>query len=305
MSPRTVHLLGAPLDLGGGRRGVDMGPSAVRIAGLGERLMALGYTVVDKGDLLSPIPETRVARDPSKRYIKDIARVCQKVYQQTWQSLSVGAVPIVIGGDHSVAAGSVGASADFAAAHGGSLGVLWVDAHGDMNTPQTSTTGNVHGMPLAALVGTEPTELAQLGTARSPKVRPESVVLIGIRNLDEAEKRRIRESGVHVFTMKDIDRDGIARVMERALAIATAGTTGLHVSFDLDVCDPTIAPGVGTPVKGGLEYREAHMVMEMIADSGTLTALDLVEINPILDHQNQTAVLGTELALSALGQKIL
>ncbi len=305
MSPRTVHLLGAPLDLGGGRRGVDMGPSAVRIAGLGERLMALGYTVVDKGDLLSPIPETRVARDPSKRYIKDIARVCQKVYQQTWQSLSVGAVPLVIGGDHSVAAGSVGASADYAAAQGGSLGVLWVDAHGDMNTPQTTTSGNVHGMPLAALVGTEPTELAQLGTARSPKLRPESVVLIGIRNLDEAEKRRIRESGVHVFTMKDIDRDGIARVMERALAIATAGTTGLHVSFDLDVCDPAIAPGVGTPVKGGLDYREAHMVMEMIADSGKLTALDLVEINPILDHQNQTAVLGTELALSALGQKIL
>jgi arginase len=282
-----------------------MGPSAVRIAGLGERLTALGCTVIDKGDLLSPIPETRVARDPSKRYIKDIARVCQKVYQQTWQSLSVGALPIVIGGDHSVAAGSVGASADFAAAHGGSVGVLWIDAHGDMNTPQTTTTGNVHGMPLAALVGTEPAELAQLGTPRSPKLRPETVVLIGIRNLDEAEKRRIRESGVHVFTMKDIDRDGIARIMERALAIATAGTTGLHVSFDLDVCDPAIAPGVGTPVKGGLDYREAHMVMEMIDDSGKLTALDLVEINPILDHQNQTAVLGTELALSALGQEIL
>jgi len=211
----------------------------------------------------------------------------------------------VIGGDHSVAAGSVGASADFAAAHGGSVGVLWIDAHGDMNTPQTTTTGNVHGMPLAALVGTEPAELAQLGTPRSPKLRPETVVLIGIRNLDEAEKRRIRESGVHVFTMKDIDRDGIARIMERALAIATAGTTGLHVSFDLDVCDPAIAPGVGTPVKGGLDYREAHMVMEMIDDSGKLTALDLVEINPILDHQNQTAVLGTELALSALGQEIL
>lgn len=305
MSSRTVHLLGAPLDLGGGRRGVDMGPSAVRIAGLGERLAALGCTVVDKGDLPSPIPETRVARDPNKRYIKDIARVCQKVYQQTWQSLSVGALPIVIGGDHSVAAGSVGASADFAVAHGGSLGVMWIDAHGDMNTPLTTTSGNVHGMPLAALVGTEPAELAQLGTPRSPKLRAESVVLVGIRNLDEAEKRRIRDAGVHVFTMKDIDRDGIARVMERALAIATAGTTGLHVSFDLDVCDPAIAPGVGTPVKGGFGYREAHMVMEMIADSGKLTALDLVEINPILDHQNQTAVLGTELALSALGQGIL
>ncbi len=305
MTRRTVHILGVPLDLGGGRRGVDMGPSAVRIAGLGERLAGMGCVVVDKGDLPAPIPETQTARDPQKRYIKDIARVCQRVYQHTWQSLSEGAVPIVIGGDHSVAAGSVGASADFAAAHGGALGVLWIDAHGDMNTPATTTSGNVHGMPLAALIGPEPSELARLGTARSPKVRADKVVLIGIRNLDDGEKRRIRESGVHVFTMKDIDRHGIAVVMKRALKIATTGTTGLHVSFDLDVCDPAIAPGVGTPVKGGLDYREAHMVMEMIDDSGKLTALDLVEINPILDHQNQTAVLGTELALSALGQEIL
>jgi arginase len=305
MTRPAVHILGAPLDLGGGRRGVDMGPSAVRIAGLGERLAAMGCIVVDKGDLPAPIPETQVARDPSKRYIKDIARVCQRVYQHTYQSLADGALPILIGGDHSVAAGSVGASADFAHASGGALGVLWVDAHGDMNTPTTTSSGNVHGMPLAALVGPEPAELARLGTARSPKVQADKTVLIGIRNLDEGEKRRIRESGVHVFTMKDIDRDGIAVVMQRALAIATDGTTGLHVSFDLDVCDPAIAPGVGTPVKGGLDYREAHMVMEMIADSGKLTALDLVEINPILDHQNQTAVLGTELALSALGMEIL
>ncbi len=305
MTRPTVHILGAPLDLGGGRRGVDMGPSAVRIAGLGERLAAMGCVVVDKGDLPAPIPETQVARDPSKRYIKEIARVCLRVYQHTYQSLADGALPIVIGGDHSIAAGSVGASGDFAHATGGSLGVLWIDAHGDMNTPTTTSSGNVHGMPLAALVGTEPTELARLGTTRSPKVQADKTVLIGIRNLDEGEKRRIRESGVHVFTMKDIDRDGIAVVMQRALAIATTGTTGLHVSFDLDVCDPVIAPGVGTPVKGGLDYREAHMVMEMIADSGKLTALDLVEINPILDHQNQTAVLGTELALSALGMEIL
>lgn len=305
MTRRTVHILGVPLDLGGGRRGVDMGPSAVRIAGLGERLAGMGCVVVDKGDLPAPIPETQVARDPQKRYIKDIARVCQRVYQHTWQSLSDGAIPIVIGGDHSIAAGSVGASADFAAANGGALGVLWIDAHGDLNTPATTTSGNVHGMPLAALTGTEPAELARLGTPRSPKVRADRVVLIGIRNLDDGEKRRIRESGVHVFTMKDIDRHGIAVVMKRALKIATTGTTGLHVSFDLDVCDPAIAPGVGTPVKGGLDYREAHMVMEMIDDSGKLTALDLVEINPILDHQNQTAVLGTELALSALGQEIL
>lgn len=305
MTRRPVHILGVPLDLGGGRRGVDMGPSAVRIAGLGERLAGLGFVVVDKGDLPSPIPETRVARDPSKRYIRDIARVCQRVYQQQWQSLTDGALPIVLGGDHSLSAGSVGASADHAAAHGGTLGLLWVDAHGDMNTPATTTSGNVHGMPLAALLGAEPVELARLGTARVPKVRADRTVLIGVRNLDEAEKRRIRESGVHVFTMKDIDRHGIATVMQRALAIATDGTAGLHVSFDLDVCDPTIAPGVGTPVKGGLDYREAHMVMELIADSDRLTALDLVEINPILDMQNQTAVLGAELALSALGQEIL
>jgi arginase len=304
MRNRSVHIIGVPLDLGGGRRGVDMGPSAVRIAGLGERLTAMGCVVTDKGDLPAPIPETQVAHDATKRYIRDIADVCGRVYEQTWQSLSDGALPIVIGGDHSLAAGSVGASADYAAAHGGALGVLWIDAHGDMNTPATTTSGNVHGMPLAALVGTEPAELAGLG-GRSPKVKAEHVVLIGIRNLDEAEKAQIRDARVHVFTMKDIDRHGIASIMEQALKIATTGTSALHVSFDLDVCDPAIAPGVGTPVKGGLDYREAHMVMEMIADSGRMTALDLVEINPILDSQNQTATLGTELALSALGMGIL
>ena len=304
MTAKQVHIIGVPLDLGGGRRGVDMGPSAVRIAGLGERLAAMGCVVTDKGDLTTPIPETRVTRDPTKRYIKEIAKVCQRVYQQTWQSISDGALPIVIGGDHSLAAGSVGASADYAIEKGGKLGLLWIDAHGDMNTPATTTSGNVHGMPLAALVGTEPIELSSIGR-HSPKVQVEHVVLIGIRNLDEAEKKRIRAAKVHVFTMKDIDRHGIAVVMKRALKIATTGTTGLHVSFDLDACDPAIAPGVGTPVKGGLDYREAHMVMEMIADSGRMTALDLVEVNPILDSQNQTATLATELALSALGQGIL
>jgi arginase len=283
---------------------VDMGPSAVRIAGLGERLAVMGCVVTDKGDLVTPIPETQALRDPTKRYIRDIAKVCQRVYQQTLQSLTDGALPIVIGGDHSLAAGSVGASADYAIERGGKIGVLWVDAHGDMNTPATTTSGNVHGMPLAALVGTEPVELSSIGR-NSPKLRAEHVVLIGIRNLDEAEKKRIRAANVHVFTMKDIDRHGIAVVMKRALKIATTGTTGLHVSFDLDACDPSIAPGVGTPVKGGLDYREAHMVMEMIADSGRMTALDLVEVNPILDSQNQTATLATELALSALGQGII
>ena len=301
---RLVHVHGVPLDLGGGRRGVDMGPSAVRIAGLGERLEAVGCAVVDKGNLDAPIPETRAERDPRKKYVREITRVCQKLYQQVYQSLEERAVPIVLGGDHSLAAGSVGACADFTAAAGADIGLLWVDAHGDMNTPASSSSGNVHGMPLAALLGPEPAELSRIG-ARSPKVRADKTVLIGIRNLDEPEKERILESRVHVFTMKDIDREGIARIMERALGIASTGTAGIHVSFDLDVCDPAIAPGVGTPVKGGLNYREAHMVMEMVADSGSLLALDLVEINPILDVQNQTAILGAELALSAFGQRIL
>jgi arginase len=304
MKPRIIHVHGVPLDLGGGRRGVDMGPSALRIAGLGERLAGIGCVVVDKGDLAAPIPETQVERDPKKKYIREIARVCQKLYQQVYQSLAEGALPIVLGGDHSLAAGSVGASADYSVAQGGSLGLIWVDAHGDMNTPGTTTSGNVHGMPLAALLGPEPAELARIG-GRSPKVRPETTVLIGIRTLDALEKDRIREVGVHVFTMKDIDRHGIAVTMKRALALAGQGTSGIHVSFDLDVCDPAIAPGVGTPVKGGLDYREAQLVMEMVSDSGRLVGLDLVEVNPILDSQNQTAILGTELALSALGQRIL
>ena len=302
---RQVHVIGVPLDLGGNRRGVDMGPSAFRIAGLGERIAALGCAVVDKGDLPTPIPETQVQRDERKKYVRDIAKVCQKLYQTALMSLEEGAMPLVLGGDHSLGAGSVAAAADWARKEKSlPLGLLWVDAHGDMNTPATSQSGNVHGMPLAALLGSEPVELARIG-GFSPKVLPERTVLIGIRNLDDREKDRIRSSGVRVFTMKDIDRAGIASIVEQAITIAGTGTGGIHVSFDLDVCDPTIAPGVGTPVKGGLDYREAHMVMEIVADSGQLRALDLVEVNPILDDRNMTAILGAELASSALGQKIL
>lgn len=301
---RLVHVIGVPLDLGGGRRGVDMGPSAVRIGGLAERLVALGHRVVDRGDLDSPIPETRVPRNARKKYIREIARVCQRLYARVRQAHAEGAFPVVIGGDHSLAAGSVGASADHAAASGQDIGLIWVDAHGDMNTPATTETGNVHGMPLAALLGAEPHELARIG-GRSPKVRPERTVVLGVRDLDEAEKVCLRESHVRLFTMKDIDRHGIASVMEQAIAIAGTDTLGIHVSFDLDACDPAIAPGVGTPVRGGFDYREAHMIMEMVADSGRLLALDLVEVNPILDVQNQTATLGAELVASALGRRII
>ena len=304
-TPR-VTIVGVPLDLGGGRRGVDMGPSAIRIAGLGEQLSSLGRIVTDRGNLTAPIPETHDPGDASKRYIREIAAICEELYGQVTETLRAAALPIVLGGDHSLAAGSIGASADHAASTGRPLGVLWLDAHGDMNTPATTTSGNVHGMPLSALLGGEPEELARVGGHRgAPRLAADRTALIGIRNLDRLEKARIRESEVHVFTMKDIDRHGIATVMERALAIVGRDRAGVHVSFDLDVCDPTIAPGVGTPVKGGLDYREAHMVMEMIADSGQLVALDLVEVNPILDVANQTAVLGAELILSALGKQIL
>ena len=302
---KAVHIIGVPLDLGGGRRGVDMGPSAMRIAGLGERIASLGCSVLDKGDLPSPIPETQVLRDEHKKYIRDIAKVCQKVYQTSLGSLDEGALPIVLGGDHSIGAGSVAAAAEWARRTKNlPIGLLWVDAHGDMNTPATSLSGNVHGMPLASLLGPEPAELSRIGSF-SPKVVPAHTVLVGIRNLDEREKIAVRDSGVHVFTMKDIDRHGIASVIEQAVNLAGSGTAGIHVSFDIDVCDPGIAPGVGTPVKGGLNYREAHMVMEMVADSGLLTSLDLVEVNPTLDVRNTTAQLATELTLSALGMKIL
>jgi arginase len=301
---KPVHIIGVPLDLGGNRRGTDMGPSAFRIAGIGEQLSSLGLTVVDKGDILTPIPEVKGAGDLHKRYVKDIARVCQKLFHTSLASFEEGALPVVLGGDHSLGAGSVAAAAAFFRKRGERIGVIWVDAHGDMNRPDTSDSGNVHGMPLAALLGAEPAELARIG-GEPPAIDAEHTVLVGIRNLDDIEKRLVRDSHVHVFTMKDIDRHGITQVMERALAIASSGTAGVHVSFDMDVCDPTIAPGVGTPVKGGLDYREAHVVMEMVAESGRLTSLDLVEVNPTLDLRNQTAELGTELAMSAMGKQIL
>jgi arginase len=304
MATRPIHIIGVPLDLGGNRRGTDMGPSAFRIAGLAEQLSALGRLVIDKGDIATPIPEAKGPGDSRKRYVRDIARVCQKLYQIVLGSLDEGATPIVLGGDHSLAAGSVAAAATWLRKTDRRLGLIWVDAHGDMNTPLTSESGNVHGMPLASLLGPEPAELARIG-GEVPAVAAEQTVLVGIRNLDEVEKKLVKASSVHVFTMKEVDRLGIAQVMERAIELAGNDTGGIHVSFDMDVCDPSIAPGVGTSVKGGLDYREAHVVMEMVAESGKLTSLDLVEVNPTLDIRNTTAVLATELALSAMGKQIL
>ncbi len=305
VTPRRalVHIIGVPLDLGAGRRGVDMGPSAMRIAGVGEQLTLLGCQVVDCGNVFTPVRETLPVPNVRARYLNDIAEVCRLLHLSALTALRAGAVPVVLGGDHSLGAGSVAASAQFVTETTRKpLGLIWVDAHGDMNTPDTTTSGNVHGMPLSSLLGREPLELC--ACLAEPAVRPEHTVLIGIRNLDEREKTRIRDAGVHVFTMKDVDQMGVSRVTERALTLASAGTGGVHVSFDLDACDPSIAPGVGTPVRGGLDYREAHLLMELISDAHVLTALDLVEINPTLDLRNTTAELACELALSALGKSI-
>ena len=301
---KAVHIIGVPLDLGGNRRGTDMGPSAFRIAGIGEQLTRLGLKVTDKGDVPSPIPERKGEGDPRKKYVREIARVCQRVYQTSLATFSEGAMPIVLGGDHSLATGSVAAAATHLRKNNKPLGLIWIDAHADMNNPGSTESGNVHGMPLAALLGTGPAELAHFA-GPTPAVSAKHTVLVGIRNLDDVEKQIVRASKVHTFTMKEVDRLGIAEVMERAIAIAGKGTGGFHVSYDLDVCDPTVAPGVGTPVKGGLSYREAHVVMEVVAESGKMTSLDLVEVNPTLDIRNTTAELGTELALSALGKSIL
>ena len=300
----AVHVIGVPLDLGASRRGVDMGPSALRIAGLGDRIAGLGYEVTDRGNLIAPIRETIEPGEAARKYIRAISDVCRRLFETAGASHAAGAVPLVLGGDHSLSAGSVAATAAAAQRQGKRLGLLWIDAHGDMNTPDTSPSGNVHGMPLAALLGPEPGELSNIGGA-SPAIEAARTVLIGVRNLDHAERERVIASGVHVFTMKDVDRLGMATVAERAMELTGRDTDGLHVSFDLDVCDPGIAPGVGTAVKGGLSYREAHFLMETVADSGRLRGIDLVELNPTVDHRNATAELGVELVLSALGLRIL
>ena len=299
-----VHVIGVPLDLGADRRGVDMGPSALRIAGLGDRIAGLGRRVTDRGNLDAPLREIKHQGDRRKKYAADVADVCRRLFATAAASLAAGAVPVVAGGDHSLSAGSVAATAAAARRRGERLGLLWVDAHGDLNTPDTSPSGNVHGMPLAALLGPEPAELAAVGGV-SPAVDAARTVLVGVRRLDPAEREQVAAFGVHVFTMQDVDRLGMATVAARALELAGGGGDGLHVSFDLDVCDPGIAPGVGTPVPGGISYREAHLLLETVADSGRLRALDLVELNPTLDDRNATAELGVELVLSALGQRIL
>lgn len=299
-----VHVLGVPMDLGSGRRGVDMGPSAIRIAGLDGALRDLGHTVVDEGDITIQTMEALKVGDERARYLGEIARASTAVCRKVDRIVSRGHFPLVLGGDHSIAVGTVSGLAAAARRAGKKVGLLWVDAHGDINTPETSPSGNIHGMPVAALLGEGPKALTGIG-GKDPKVDPANVALVGIRSLDDGEKRRLKQTGVQVHTMSEIDRLGIHRVMKKALARVTDGTDYVHVSFDLDAVDPTVAPGVGTPVKGGLDYREAHLIMEVMHDSGVMTSLELVEVNPILDQGNASGAFAVELVQSAFGKKIL
>jgi arginase len=305
LPPRKIKVIGVPLDLGASRRGVDMGPSAVRVAGLEARLEALGHEVRDGGNISVAIAETKRSGDQSARYLKEITETCTRVAEMVVKTLNEGMTPVVLGGDHSVAAGSVSGVAEFYRKQNQKIGLIWIDAHTDINTPGTSPSGNVHGMPLAALVGLGPEPLANI-LGWSPKVQPENVVLIGVRDIDAAEKENVRRAGIsEVYTMRDIDERGMRTVMEEALRAAGRGTAGYHVSLDMDWIDPEDAPGVGTPVRGGATYREAHLAMEIIADHGRMVSLEVVEVNPVIDEHNRTADLAVELISSAFGKKIL
>lgn len=299
---RQVRIIGAPTDYGANRRGVDMGPSAIRYAGLAEELAAIDRSPVDGGDLAVPRAEER---DPdaapptegSAKFLKEVREVCERLADEVAGTLDAGQFPLVLGGDHSIAIGTLdGVSRD------AETGVIWFDAHGDFNTPDTSPSGNVHGMPLAAMLG-----YGEFGDTEWPpeEIDPETVVLVGLRDLDGPERAAIRDSDVTAFTMSDIDERGVGAVTERALDIAADGTDGIHVSLDIDWLDPNEAPGVGTPVRGGVTYREAHAALETVARHGGLRSLELVEVNPILDQRNETADLAVELAASALGKRIL
>jgi len=301
---RKIRVIGVPLDLGQSRRGVDMGPSAVRVAGLEARLEQIGHVVEDGGNVAVAMPEQKKEGHPNAKYLKEITATCTKNAELVMKTLEAGKVPIVLGGDHSVAAGTVAGVAEFYRKQGQKIGLLWIDAHSDINTPESSPSGNVHGMPLAAIMGLGPPELANIFNF-SPKVSPENCVLIGVRDIDSIEKENIRRAGVEVFTMRDIDERGMRAVMEEALRMAGRGTTGYHVSLDMDWIDPEDAPGVGTPVRGGATYREAHLAMEIIADHGRMLSFEIVEVNPVIDEHNRTADLAVELTLSAFGKKIL
>ncbi|HME98767.1 MAG TPA: arginase [Terriglobia bacterium] len=301
---QKISIVGVPMDLGADRRGVDMGPSALRYADLNERLQALGHDVHDMGDLDVIIPETRHFGDPKAKYLKEIADACTQLANLVLQIRLEGRTPLVLGGDHSIAVGTVSGVSECFRRSGKKIGLIWFDAHADFNTPDISPSGNVHGMPMAAIMGYGPVELTHI-FGFSPKILPEHAVQIGIREVDPQERELVKKSGIRVFTMKEIDRRGIGAVMDEAVSIVSRNTDGFAVTLDADFLDPYESPGVATPVRGGADYREAHLAMEMIADTKKMVSFEITEINPILDVQNKTAHFGMELILSAFGKQIL
>ena len=292
------------MDLGASRRGVDMGPSALRVGGLAQQLKSMGHQVEDIGNVLVKQPEEQHYGEKRAKYMAEIAETAKGLAQIVEKTLEDGLLPLVMGGDHSVAMGTIGGVSSFFRKKGKRIGLLWLDAHADMNTPESSPSGNIHGMPLAAIAGYGPDELTQLAGPK-PMVNPHNICMVGVRDIDAKERKIIKESGVHAFTMRDLDERGMREVMAEAIRFASDETDGIAVSLDLDFVDPADAPGVGTPVRGGVTYREAHLAMEMIADTKAVVSLEVVEVNPVIDQHNQTALLSIELVLSALGKKIL
>jgi arginase len=301
---QKIRIIGVPMDLGQSRRGVDMGPSALRVAGLQARIEQLGLQVEDIGNISVKQPEEMSYGEKRAKYMAEIAETCQDLAIVVEKSLDEGFLPLVLGGDHSVATGVAAGVSTFYRKQKKEIGYIWLDAHGDMNTPESSPSGNVHGMPLAAIMGYGAPELVDL-MGFKPKAEPSNIVIVGARDLDAQERKIVKKSGVHVFTMRDIDERGMREVMSDALKYAMDDTAGVSVSLDMDFVDPSDAPGVGTPVRGGVTYREAHLAMEMIADSEAMVSMEIVEINPVIDEHNRTALLGVELVLSGLGKKIL
>jgi arginase len=292
------------MDLGAGRRGVDMGPSAIRLALLGDRLAGLGYAVEDLGNVAVDQPESVPEGHEQARYLPQIAHTCQRIANKVERALNEEKFPVVLGGDHSIAIGTVSGIAQSYRPQDKKIGLIWVDAHADMNTPETSPSGNIHGMPLACCIGIGPEELTHIN-GWGPKVEPRNVAIIGLRSVDNEEKRNVTSTGVRAFTMRDVDERGLRAVMQEAIETAGDGTAGIHLSFDMDAVDPDEAPGVGTPVRGGITYREAHLAMEIICDCDCMVGLEVVEVNPVIDQANRTALLAVELVMSALGKRIL
>jgi arginase len=301
---REVALLSVSMDLGAGRRGVDMGPSALRIAGVGEAVEALGCRLQELGTVHAPGPENAVVGEQGARYLDEIAGVCRQTRDLLGRALDRGAFPLVLGGDHSLTIGSATAVADHYRAQEAAIGLLWVDAHTDMNAPDITPSGNIHGMSLSVLTGRGSESLLALSSHR-PIVDPRHVVVLGAREVDPREREAVREAGIRVYTMSEIDERGLPACVDEAIQRISRGTAGFYVSFDLDALDPMVAPGVGTPIPGGFTYREAHLVCEKVARSGGLLGFELVELNPVLDSRNRTAEVGLRLIESALGKTIL